>query len=182
MEITNSGLKFEGNWHEIVLFAHVLAHFLKDTAPHRESVEEYEEWMPEEDEDEEDMIEKTADEACLDHYQVEDDFNGVHDELRDAEHKLKDSINDIAHGESPTKDLSEAAKDIEILVAAESIISLRKLERSIYKHIMLKFNPYYFDTEDFSVNLKKTREDRYALSINISDDELRKKVQERFSS
>ncbi|MGM0405353.1 MAG: DUF5828 family protein [Thermoplasmatota archaeon] len=177
---TNAGVRFQGNWDEVVLFSHVLGKYLEETAPHRESVDKYEEWIPGEDDGQEDIKEKSAVDACIKPTKVEEEFNGVHYELKDAEHKLVDSVHDIANRKSPAKELSEATKDIERLVAAESIISLRKLEKSIYKHIMLKFNPYYFDTEDFSVNLECKNKERYALTINILDEELRKKVQDRF--
>ncbi len=180
IEGTNAGVKFLGDWHEVVLFSHVLAKFLEENAPHKESVDAYEEWMPTDGDEEEDMKEKTAEDACMKPTEVEEDFNGVKKELKDAEQKIVDSVHDVANGKSPTRDLGQATKDIERLVAAESIKSMRKMEKSIYKHIMLKFNPYYFDTEDFSVNLERKGEDRYALSVNISDEVLRGKVQDRF--
>jgi len=177
---TNSGISYLGNWDEIVLFSHVLAKFLEKSAPHQDAVEEYEEWMPKDPDDDKDMKEKTADEACIEETQVEKDFNGANEELKDAQNKLKDSVKDIANGENPAKDLGKAAKDIKRLVGAGSLKSLRILEKSIYKHIMLNFNPYYFDTEDFSVNLHKIAEEKYKLAINISDEDLKKKVQDRF--
>ncbi|MFO7791476.1 MAG: DUF5828 family protein [Candidatus Saliniplasma sp.] len=180
IEHIHSGVRFQGNWHEVVLFSHVLGKFLEETVPHDGSVEEYEEWMPTDEDCEDDIKEKTADDACIKPTKVEEEFNGVREELKDAEHKLADSVQDITNRESPAKDLGQASKDIERLVAAESIKSLRKMERSIYKHIMLKFNPYYLDTEDFSVNLEHKNKDRYTLAINISDEMLRKKVKDRF--
>ncbi|MFW6040227.1 MAG: DUF5828 family protein [Thermoplasmatota archaeon] len=181
IEKVNSGVRFQGNWHEIVLFSHVLAHFLEDTVSYEEA-EGFKEWMPEEEEDETDMREKTACGASIRPTKIEEEFNGVKEEIKDVEHKVADSVHDIANKKSPTKDLSQATKDIERLVASESIKSLRKMERMIYKHIMLKFNPYYFDTEDFSVNLECKDKDRYKMTVNISDEYLRTKVQERFKS
>ncbi len=176
----NSGVRFQGDWHEVVLFSHVLAKFLEDTTPHKESVDEYEKWMPMDDDEDEDIKEKTSEDACMKTTDVEEDFNGAREELKDAENKLVDSVHNIANGKSPTKDLGEATKDIERLVAVGCIKSLRKMEKSIYKHIMLKFNPYYFDTEDFSVNLERISEGRYALTVNISEEKLREKVKDRF--
>ncbi|MFW5898226.1 MAG: DUF5828 family protein [Candidatus Saliniplasma sp.] len=180
IEQTNSGVRFQGDWHEVVLFSHVLAKFLEDNATHRETVDVYEKWMPQDGEEEKDIKKKTAAGACIKHKKVEEGFKGFKEELNDAEHKLADSVHDIVNGRSPTEDVGQAVKDIERLVAAESLKSLRKMERSIYNHIMLKFNPYYFDTEDFSVNLECKNKNRYALSINISTEELRNKVQKRF--
>ena len=58
---------------------------------------------------------------------------------------------------SPSTELKEASKCINRLVGSKSIKSLRKMEEAIYEQVMLKFNPYYFDTEYFSVNLEEKK-------------------------
>jgi len=44
---------------------------------------------------------------------------------------------------------------------------------------MLKFTPYYFDTEDLSINLEKKGKDRYILNVNIMDEKIRNKIKEK---
>jgi len=79
---------------------------------------------------------------------------------------------------SPSTELKEASKCINRLVGSKSIKSLRKMEKAIYEQVMLKFNPYYFDTEHFSVNLEEKNDDSYLLTVNIPDEELRQTIKE----
>ncbi|MBS3816363.1 MAG: hypothetical protein KGY76_02235 [Candidatus Thermoplasmatota archaeon] len=180
MELTNAGLEFEGCWKDICVFARTFERVIEDNAPDERSVEEYNHWRPREEEDEKDISEKTAEEACLEKKEVEEEFNGAKEELESAEENLKKGVNGDAD-ESPAENIKDASKNMERLVEAESIKSIRKLERTIYEDIMLKFNPYYFDTEDFSVNLEKISDGgnkNYRLSINIPNEELREEVRE----
>jgi len=100
--------------------------------------------------------------------------------LTEAEEKMVESIEDVKDGVNPSKDLKAALLEIEKVLGVESIRSMRKIEKTIYKKLMLKLNPYYFDTEDFSVNLEIERNGIYCLSINVTDESLRKHFQERF--
>jgi len=79
---------------------------------------------------------------------------------------------------SPSTELKEASKCINRLVGSKSIKSLRKMEEAIYEQVMLKFNPYYFDTEHFSVNLEEKNDDHYLLTVNIPDEDLRRTIKE----
>jgi len=94
----------------------------------------------------------------------------------DSEKEKKGSKDDRSSAEdekSTTEELKDASKCINRLVGSKSIKSLRKMEKAIYEQVMLKFNPYYFDTEHFSVNLEEKNEDHYLLTVNIPDDDLR---------
>jgi hypothetical protein len=45
---------------------------------------------------------------------------------------------------------------------------------------MLKFNPYFFDTEDFSVDLRD-HEDEYVIDVDVSDKSSRDALKERLA-
>ncbi|MFW6064695.1 MAG: DUF5828 family protein [Candidatus Natronoplasma sp.] len=77
---------------------------------------------------------------------------------------------------SASAELKEASKCINRLFGSKSIKSLRKMEEAIYKQVMLKFNPYYFDTEYFSVNLEEKKDGDYLLTVNIPNEELRQTI------
>lgn len=178
LEITNAGLQVEGDWKEVCVFARNIECFFDENAADERSVEEYDHWRPREGEDERELIKRTAREACLDRKEVEEVFNGAKKELEDAGENIKKGVNG---GEHRAENIKEASRDIERLIEAESIKSIRKLEEMIYEDIMLKFNPYYFDTEDFSVNLEKISDGgnkRYRLAINISNEEMREKIKD----
>lgn len=178
MQEKNAGLEFEGRWDDICIFARTFERVIEENTPDEESIEEYGEWRPKEDEDEKDISEKTAENVCLKEKKVEKEYNGAKEELEDAGEKIKNGVNG---DEPPVENIKEASKNVEHLVGAESIRSIRKLEKMIYEEVMLRFNPYYFDAEEFSVNLKKITnggEDHYKLTVNIPSEELREKVQD----
>lgn len=174
LEMTNAGLKYEGSWEDICGFARNLETIIKKCVSNGDSIDKYNDWRPREDEDE-DMTEKTAEKASMGRKQVEKDFNGTEKELQDAGKKLKNSVESVKNGNSPSKDIKDASKHISRVMGAKSVKSLRKMEKIIYKSIMLKFNPYYFDTEDFSVNLEEEGQN-YILTINVPDEERRRRI------
>lgn len=174
IETTNAGLKYEGTWKEICDFSRDLDSTFKKCVPNGDSIIEYEKWMPRENENGK-MEKKTAEEAAMKTKRVEKEFNGTKQEIDDAKKKVKESIEDVKNGKNPGKDLKDASKHIEKLIGAKSVKSLRKMEEIIYEKIMLKFNPCYFDTEEFSVNLKE-KGDNYVLTLNITDEEERQRI------
>ncbi len=180
IENTNAGLEFEGQWTDICVFARTFEKVIEENAPDEEPIEEYNDWRPREEEDEEDISEKTAENACMEETEVEEEYSGAKEELASAGEKIKNGVN----GDEPsTENIKKASKNMERLVEAESIKSIRILEKKIYEEVMLRFNPYYFDTEDFSVNLEKINNgesENYKLTINIPDEELRQKVKDEF--
>ncbi len=178
VEKTNSGLKLEGSWDEITELCFGLEKVLIKYVSDHDEIKRYDEWMPRVEENEEILQEKTVEDASMNEQKVEKEFEGTEEELDKAEDKIKESFHDIANGESPVRDLKEALKEIETLIGAKSIESLRKVEKTIYKSLMLKFNPSYFDTEDFSVSLEHKDEDDYIFCINVTDEDLRSHIQD----
>ncbi len=235
-ETTHSGIKIEGDWEDMCGFARKLEGILKKsyekeipTEDMDDSIEGYKKWRPREEEDEEELSKRTAEEASIEEKDVEKDFKGTDEELKSAGKKVKEGINgakekgksaivEIKEGasegvnslvksesedsqddssknnensrsedkekdgestderKSASGELKDASKCINRLVSSKSIKSLRKMEEAIYEQVMLKFNPYYFDTEHFSVNLEEKNEDHYLLTVNIPDEELRETI------
>ncbi|MEF8832322.1 MAG: DUF5828 family protein [Candidatus Thermoplasmatota archaeon] len=97
------------------------------------------------------------------------------EENTDSPDKKKD-VKSKEEKKSPSAELKDASKCINRLIGSKSIGSLRKMEEAIYELVMLKFNPYYFDTEHFSVNLEEKNDDHYLLTVNIPDEELRETI------
>jgi len=234
-ETTHSGIKIEGDWEEICGFARVLEDILKKSYEKEDSsedmddsIEGYNKWRPREEEDEEELSKKTAEEASMEEKKVEKDFKGTDEELKSAGKKVKEGLNGAKEKgksaivelkddasksvnglleksqkdtketdenfepagkkskersneadnkkKSPSAELKEASKCINRLVGYKSIKSIRKMEEAIYEQVMLKFNPYYFDTEHFSINLEEKNDDDYLLTVNIPDEELRETI------
>ncbi len=183
VKFTNSGLRFEGEWEDICAFAKKLEEIMDEYINDQEEIEEYEYWRPHLEDTDEKMIEKTAEEASIDEKKIEKNVGiteYTENEINDAEKKLKKSAKKISHGEDPSTEIKDALQDIEEVVEVESIRSVKKIEKIIYKKLMLRFNPLYFDKEDFSVNLDRKNEAGYILGINISDDKLREHFKAQF--
>jgi len=181
VEITNSGLKFEGDWEEVCDFSEELEEVMEKFLESEEKIDDFEDWRPHLEDSDEDMKEKTAGEAAVDKKNIEEDFEGARREIDRAEEKMVDSFRDVKKGVNPSRDLKAALLEIEKVLGVESIRSVRRIEKTIYKKLMLKLNPYYFDTEDFSVNLEIKGNGIYCLSINVTDENLRKHFQDRFN-
>lgn len=175
LEVTNAGLKYRGTWGAICGFSRELEKIIDECVSNGDSIDQYNDWRPREHEGERDIKEKTAKVASLNTKNVEKESNGAKKDLGDAGEKLKCSVENVKNGDNPAKNLKDASKHVGNLVGAKSVQSIRKMEHIIYEKIMLIFNPYYLDTEDFSVNLERQK-DYYVLTINIPDEEKRRKV------
>ncbi|MFO7791880.1 MAG: DUF5828 family protein [Candidatus Saliniplasma sp.] len=173
---TNSGFSIPGNWEDICSFTKELEDIIEIHINDEDSIKEFNGWRPKEEETEKEVEEKTAQNASISPKKVEKDFNGTKKEFSEAGENIKKSVNDLSNGKNPSVGLKDASKNISKVIGAKSLESVRKIERMIYEKIMLKFNPYYFDTEHFSVNLEEGREGKYILTLNIPDEDLRKKI------
>ncbi len=175
IEMTNAGFKYHGSWENICNFARNLENVIKKCVTAEDSIERYHEWRPREEEDDKDLKVKTAKEAVVRTKTCEREFNGTKEEIRDAELDLKKSVYDVENGRNPGEDIKDATKHLERILEVKSIQSIRNMEDTIYKWIMLRFNPCYFDTEDFSVNVEG-KDDDYSITFNISDEKKRDEI------
>ncbi|MFP3871551.1 MAG: DUF5828 family protein [Candidatus Aenigmatarchaeota archaeon] len=176
IEVTNSGVQFKGGWKEVCHFARSVEDAMEKGRPDEESLQDYEDWRPREEEDIEELSEKTAKKACIKKKKVEKEYNGAKEELDRAGRRIKNSVS-----KNSAENFKKASKSLERVFEAGSIKTIRILEKMIYSQIMLRFNPCYFDTDFFSVNLEESGEGKkkdYRFSVNISDDRLRERVKE----
>ncbi len=178
-EITNAGIRYQGNWEEICDFADHLSAIIDEYIDDDEALGDYNQWKPEEGESEEELSMKTAEEASMEETGIEKEFNGTKEELNEARDKLFDSIEHAANGDDPRGKLKEASRKVGRAMGAKSIESIRELEIQLYDKVMLQLNPFYFDDEDFSINLKKNNgSNEYTLTLNIPDGKIRKEVKQ----
>jgi len=182
IEITNNGLRITGSWNRICGFSRELEDLMKGSEGDEESIRDFNGWRPRENERRKDLKKRTAEKASMKKKKVEKDFKGVKKEISRASKKLKRSVKEIVNEENPVDELKDASKSIGKTIAAESFESVRKMEKFIYEKIMLKFTPYYFDTEDLSINLEKKGKDRYILNVNIMDEKIRNKIKEKIGN
>ncbi len=173
----NSGVQIIGDWGDICSSSRTMESVIERFSDRDQSVDDFNGWRPREKDTKKNIVAKTAKNACLEEKQIEKDFNGTESELEEAGKNLKKSINDLSKGRNPGKGLKDASKNIGKVIGVKSVGSLRKIERLIYEHLMLRFNPYYFNTEDFYVSLEKNKsingDKRYILTLNNHNEKLR---------
>lgn len=169
---TNAGVKAKGTWNEICDFLGELQLSLKDYLD-EDSAQRLHNWRPRENEDTEELKEKTVEDASLDKKKVEEECGNKKEELKEGSKDIARSVKKAKKGKSKEK-LKNGAKKVAKAVGSESIEMLRDAEETVYEKIMLKLNPYYFDDDDFSINFKKERSGEYTINVNATDEELRK--------
>ena len=173
---TNSGVKAEGTWNEICNFLKDFESTAEKHIDKEKSVEDLNRWRPREDEEDIEVTRKTAEEASMKKRGVEKKCEGCSKELHKASKKINRSVEEVRRGENPSKELKSASKNICRAMGIKSIESLRKAEKFIYEKFMIKFNSCYFDTENFSINLKRKTDGIYKLKVSIPDEKLRKNI------
>ncbi|MFW5928550.1 MAG: DUF5828 family protein [Thermoplasmatota archaeon] len=179
-EITNAGVRYIGEWGEICDFADYLNELIKRYVDNSKDVENYEKWKPHEKEGEKELSDRTAENASLKETKIEKKFNGTKEELNEARENIVGSVKEVTNGKDPRCKIKKASKKIGRTMGAKSVESIRSLEKQIYKKIMLQVNPFYFDTENFSVNVEKNNgSDLYTLTLNIPDEKIRDRIQEK---
>jgi hypothetical protein len=177
---TNSGVKKRGDWNEIAEFGEKVEEVVEDSAD-EDSVEKFSDWRPRKEESEEDVKEKTVDKAVLDEKKIEEESEGVKD-LKQASSKVSEAGKKAATRQNPEKELKGAGKD-----AAKPFYSgfariFRKLENLIYSKVVLKLNPYYLDTQDFSADVRRRSKGKFEMDVSAPKEDMRKDLKEGFEN
>lgn len=180
IERTNSGVKKKGNWKEITEFGRKVEKILGEYESDSEALDRFNDWRPKIEESEGDVKRKTVDEATLEEKKLEEKSNGVKKDFKQATDKMAEAGEKAAKKEVPDEELvaasGEAAKPFYSKIAS----LIRKTESVIYSWFTLRFNPYYLDTEDFSVDIKDKNNGEFEMDVSVHEDEKRKNLQEEF--
>jgi len=171
----NAGVQAEGSWNSVCNFFKEFESTVEKYLDNS-SVERLNRWRPREDDCKEEVKEKTAREACTGKKKIEKECKGGRKELKEASEKMSKSVKKMKKGEECREELKEATTKVAKAFGAKTLKTARKTEMFIYEKVMLKFNPYYFDEEKFSVNLKKDGSNEYTTTVNVSDENLRRSI------
>lgn len=174
---TNSGVKKEGNWKEISEFGKDVEEAM-DGVAEEQSVEKFDEWRPKVEEAESDVKRKTVDEAVLNENRLEKESNGVKEDLKDASGKVAEAGKKAAQKENPEGEVVAASEEAARPFYSKLAQFFRKMEGLIYDKISLRFNPYYLDTNDFSVDIKDKKKGEFEMDIAVPKKETRRKLKE----
>ena len=180
VEETNSGVKKNGNWKQIAEFGEEVEDVLEASGSDEQSLEKFGDWRPKVEESESDVKRKTVDEATLKEKEIEEENDGLRNDLKHASDKMAEAGQKAVNKEVPDKEIIEASGEAAKPFYSHIAGLLRRLESAIYSKITLRFNPYYLDTEDFSVDIKDKKNGEFEMDVAVPEEEKRKGLKESF--
>ncbi|MBX0322410.1 hypothetical protein EGH21_05130 [Halomicroarcula sp. F13] len=193
IEESVSGFKTQGGWVAVVEHGERITQALKDlvadddvTTDFEEgALSEFDEWRPKSHERlDEDVNEKTAEQASVDEGKGEQAGKNPDEDLQKAGEKLSESYEKL---DEPDEAMDKWGESVDYVARAADSAgrkALRKVEDAVYKNVMTQIAPYYFDNELVSANLRRIGdEDRpeYVFEVNVNDDDLKMRVSNRLA-
>ncbi len=183
-------LTFRGEWNEVVNKGEAVSEALQDVEAEDEHVEAWEEWRPREEEAfDKELREKTAKTACVEKNAVEQDGKSAVEEAGAAVGDLGRAVEAATNGERDTASEKSRHAAVSFALSVDTVVrkAVRRFELIVYKHVVTRTNPYYFDNsmifaamQEKHTLLSKTgkKEKEYSLSVEIQDDDVSNKVAE----
>jgi hypothetical protein len=190
VEESVSGFKTRGGWVEVVEHGERIVRAVKDLADEGESVDdealaEFDEWRPKSHERlDEDVNEKTADQASVTEGEGEQAGKDPDEDLQTAGEKLSESYENL---EDPDEAVDKWGESIDYVARAADSAgrkAVRTVEDAVYRNVMTRIAPYYFDNELFSANLQRVEDDdrpEYIFEVNVNDDDLKIRVSNKLA-
>lgn len=181
MQQTVSGFKFEGRWKDVVNKGEELTEAMKDADAEESAFSDWDEWRPREEESyAAEVKQKTVEKASVKQNRVESKGKTARAEAEDAVQDVGSAMTEATRGEvdEASKHTREAVGAFLLSMDTAVRKSVRTVEHVIYKHIVARANPYYFDGQLVSASLNKKRSLRsekgntYQLAVTINDDEV----------
>jgi hypothetical protein len=184
MEESVSGFKRRGNWVDIVEHGERIKQALEEIADEVSvdgaALEEFEEWRPKSHERlDEDVSEKTADQASVEEGKGEKEGKDPDEDLQTAGEKLAESYDNL---DEPDEAVDKWGESIDYVARAADSAgrkAIRKVEDTVYQNVMTQMSPYYFDNELISANIQRVShgdKPEYVFEVNVNDDDLKIRV------
>ncbi len=189
IEESVSGFKTKGGWVDIVEHGERITQALKDIASNEDvdddALSEFDEWRPKSHERlDEDVNEKTADQASVAEGKGEQAGKGPDEDLQTAGEKLSESYENLDEPDEAMERWSESVDYVARAADSASRKALRKVEDTVYRNVMTQIAPYYFDNDLISANLRRVGDgDRpeYVFEVNVNDDDLKMRVSNKLA-
>jgi hypothetical protein len=197
IEESVSGFKTQGGWVDVVEHGERITQALKeltgdeefesdlDGAALADALEEFDEWRPKSHERlDEDVNEKTAEQASVGEGKGEQAGKDPDEDLQTAGEKLTESYENL---DEPDEAIDKWGESVDYVARAADSAgrkALRKVEDTVYRNVMTQIAPYYFDNELVSANLRRTGDDdrpEYVFEVNVNDDDLKVRVSNRLA-
>ena len=181
MEESISGFKQRGSWGTVVEHGERITRALRELADRPEVTEEdlaeWDEWRPKHDERlDEDVNEKTAEKASVGEGKGEQAGKDPEDDIQTAGEKLSESYENL---DDPGEAVDKWGESIDYVARAADSAgrkALRAVEDTVYRNVMTRIAPYYFDNRLVSANIQRVGQDDYVFEVNVNDDDLKIRV------
>jgi hypothetical protein len=189
MEESISGFKRRGTWSEVVEHGERITRALRDAGAEGDALEEFDEWRPKPHERlNEDVNEKTADQASIGEGEGEKEGKEPEEDIQTAGEKLSESYERVEEGDSEGAVESWQDSIGHLARAADSAgrRAIRAVEGTVYRRVMTQLAPYYFDNELVSANIQKStrgagEEPTFVFEVNVNDDAVKTEVSDRLA-
>ena len=193
IEESVSGFKTRGGWVRVVEHGERITQAMRDIAADDSldvavdlpALEEFDDWRPKSHERlDEDVNEKTAEQASVAEGKGEQAGKNPDEDLRAAGEKLADSYERLDDPDEAVESWSESLDYVARAADSAGRKALRAVEDRVYKNVMTKIAPYYFDNELVSANLQRIETDErpeYVFEVNVNDDDLKIHVSNRLA-
>jgi hypothetical protein len=185
MEESISGFKERGSWGDVVEHGERITSALREAGAAAEAAdafEEWDEWRPKAHERiDEEVSEKTADQASVKEGEGEKEGRSPAEDIQSSGEKLSDSYAalDDADTGNAVEQWRESVEHAARAADTAGRKALRKVEDAVYRKVMTRFTPYYFDNELVSANLQWVRsQGEFEFEVNVNDDDRKDEVRD----
>src|SRR5699024_9194178 len=148
MEESISGFKERGGWNEIVEHGERITHALVEFDADDEAFDEWDEWRPKNHERlDEDVNEKTAEQASIEEGEGERAGKRPNEDLKSAREKLSQSYEKIDDRDEAVDSWNESLEHVARAADSAGRKAIRTVEDTVYKNVQTQVAPYYFDND-----------------------------------
>ena len=193
IEESVSGFKIQGGWVDIVEHGERITQALQDLLGDEEveadvdatDLDEFDDWRPKSHERlDEDVNEKTAEQASIDEGKGEQAGKEPDEDLQKAGEKLTESYDNLDEPDAAIDKWGESVDYVARAADSAGRKALRKVEDTVYRNVMTQIAPYYFDNPLVSANLRRIGDEddpEYVFEVNVNDDDLKMRVSNRLA-
>ena len=185
MEESISGFKQRGDWGDVVEHGERIALALREAGADGDEFHDFDDWRPKSHERiDEDVSEKTAEQASVAEGNGEKAGKTPGDDLQTAGEKLTESYEKVEADdtEGAMERWGESIDHVARAADSASRKALRKVEDAVYQKVMTQVAPYYFDNELISANITEVGRgengETFEFEVNVNDDDRKSEVSE----
>lgn len=182
MERKGLVLEEHGSWEDVVWFAERIAAALADRDVMPEEAVAFEAWIPGPGDDEKVVEERTVENETLAETGVEAASDGARRELRRAGGAMEQGGSDLVHGHprETVRDMGEAGRSTARGILPAIIRGFRRIERLLYRVVVGRTNPEYFEGQRVTASLSHglLRRNRYTLRVQFRSRDVAETVAE----